>query len=92
MFYFRNDHFLPEKLEMHVFHKNLQDFFRLFMNTTFENTLLVDAMLHKSMFDLPFSAIFFETFYGSHNNGNYLLETVLPWNPCIHPKCKFINL
>jgi hypothetical protein len=38
---FRNDHFLPKKLEKPIFHKN---FFHLFFGTTFENTLTIDDM------------------------------------------------
>jgi len=41
-------------------------------------------MLHKNMFNLPFSAIFFKIFYGSHNNGNYLFEIVLPYLESLH--------
>jgi hypothetical protein len=76
---FRNDHFLLEKLDKPVFHKNLKDFFCLFISTTFENTLLVDDTLHKIMFNPPCSAIFFETFYGSPTNDNYLFNIVLPY-------------
>jgi hypothetical protein len=58
----------------------------------FVNTLLVDDMFHKSLFNLPFSAIFFKMFDRLHNDSNYLLQTILPWNLCICPKCGFINL
>jgi hypothetical protein len=71
----------PKKLDKVVFHKNLKDFIYLFIffGTNFENTLLIDNMLHKSMFNLPCSAIFFEAFYESPTNGNYLLDIVLPY-------------
>jgi hypothetical protein len=81
---FRNDHFLLVKLENHVFHKNLKDFFHLFLGATFENTLLVNDMPHKSMYNPPFSAIFFDIFYRSHNNSNYLLKTILPYLESLH--------
>jgi hypothetical protein len=58
-FCFRNDHFLPEKPNKLIFHKNLFNFFAQFASMTFENTLLIDDMLHKSLFNPPFSAIFF---------------------------------
>ncbi len=58
-FSFKNCHFLLEKLNKPIFHKNLKDFFHLFPSTTFENTLLIDDMPHKSMLNPPCSAIFF---------------------------------
>jgi hypothetical protein len=68
-----------EKLDKPIFHKNLKNFFHLFPNTTFENTLLVDDMPHKSMFNPPCNAIFFETFYGFHIDGNYLFCIIIPY-------------
>jgi hypothetical protein len=58
------------------FHKNLKDLFNLFLGMTFENNLLQGHMLHKSMFNPPFSAPFFDTFYRSHIDSNYLLGTI----------------
>jgi len=81
---FRNDHFLREKFEKPVFHKNLKNVFHPFLGTTFENTLLVDDMPHKSMFNPPFNAIFFDSFYGSHNNNSYLLNTILLYLESLH--------
>jgi hypothetical protein len=78
-FYFRNEHFLSKKLDKFVFHKNLKDFFHLFPGMTFENTLLVDDMFHKNMFDPPYSPIFFKTFYESHIDYNNLLNTIFPY-------------
>jgi hypothetical protein len=54
---FKNDHFLLQKLDKLVFHKNLFDFFVQFPSVTFENTLLIDYTPHKSFFNPPFSAI-----------------------------------
>jgi hypothetical protein len=76
-FCFKNDHFLLEKPDNLNFHKNLKDFFCLFHGTTFENTLLVADMLHKSMFNPPCNAIFFETFYECHIDGNYLSGNII---------------
>lgn len=58
------------------FHKNLKDLFLLFFGMTFVNNLLVGDMLHKSMFNPPFNAFYFDTFYRSHIDCNYLLEIV----------------
>jgi hypothetical protein len=81
---FKNDHFLLEKLNKLVFHKNLKHFFRLFSSTTFENTLLVDNMLHKNVFNPLYSAIFFKTFYRSHIDGNHLFDIVLLYLESLH--------
>lgn len=59
MLCFRNEHFLPERLEKLVFHKNLHNFFRMFLSTNYGNTFLVHDTPHKNMFNLPFSAISF---------------------------------
>jgi hypothetical protein len=50
----------------------------------FENTLLINDMLHKSMFNPPCNAIFFETFYRFRTNGNYLLDTIFPYLESLH--------
>lgn len=76
----KNEHFLPKKLKKHIFHKNLNAFFGVFHGTNYENTSLIDDMPYKSLFNPPFNAIFFETFYGSQSYGDYLLKTVLPSN------------
>ncbi len=83
-FYFRNDHFLPEKPNKLVFHKNLFKFFAQFASTTFENILLIDNMPHKSLFNPPFTAIFFLAFYRSHNDVNYLLQTIILYLESLH--------
>jgi hypothetical protein len=71
-------------LEKLVFHKNIEDFFHLLHGTAFENTLLIDDTLHKNMFNPPFSAIFFDTFYKSHIDDNYLLKSVIPYLESLH--------
>jgi hypothetical protein len=81
---FINDHFLLEAHNKHVFHKNLKDFFHLFPNFPFENTLLVDNTFHKNMLNPPCSAIFFKTFYRFHINNNYLFHTVFPYLESLH--------
>jgi len=84
LLYFINDHFLLEKLDKPIFHKNLLNFFVQFLGTMFENTLLINEMPHKSLFNRPFSAIFFERFYGLHNDVNYLLQTIFPYLKSLH--------
>ncbi len=92
-FCFRNNHFLLEKLDKPVFHKNLKDFFHLFPRTKFENILLVDDMRHKNMFNPPCSAIF-----SKHFMGLTLIIIICStlffctWNHCIRSECGFINL
>ncbi len=92
-FWFRNCHFLLEKLDKPVFHKSLKDFFHLFPRTTFENTLLVDDMPHKSMFNSPCSAIFLRHFT-SLTLIVIICSTLFSctWNHYICSECRFINL
>jgi hypothetical protein len=70
-------------------------FFCVFPNINYENTLLVDDMLYKSLFNLPVSAIFLEMFYKSRTNGDYLFGTVLPYLEALHSSrmqvCKFVE-
>jgi hypothetical protein len=89
---FRNDHFLLQKLDKPVFHKNIF-FFVQFLRMMFENTLLIDDMLHNNLFNPPFSAIFCRRSTGrtmiliTYSNPFFFI-----WNLCIQPKCEFINL
>jgi hypothetical protein len=46
----------------------------------YENTLFIDDTPYKSLYNLPFNAIFLKTFYGSQIDGDYLLKTVFPSN------------
>jgi hypothetical protein len=94
--YFKNDDFLLERPNKPIFHKNLKDFFHHFPSMTFENTLLVDDTFHKSMFNPPYNAIFFKTFYGFSTNGNYFLDIILPYLESLHSSrmqvYKFVEL
>ncbi len=55
-------------------------------------------MIHliRVCFNLPFSVIFFETFYGLHSEVNYLLQIVLPYLESLHSSrmwvYKFVEL
>jgi len=51
---------------------------------TFKNTLLVDDVPHKNMFNPACSAIFFETFYKSRTISNYLFGIVHPYLKSLH--------
>jgi hypothetical protein len=50
----------------------------------FENTLLVDDMSHKNMFNPPCSVIFFKTFYRFHIDNNYLFYIVVSYLESLH--------
>jgi hypothetical protein len=50
----------------------------------FKNTLLVDDTPHKSMFNPPCSAIFFETFCGSPTDSNYLFDIIFLYLELLH--------
>jgi len=50
----------------------------------YENTLFVDETLYKSLFNLPFNAIFLETFYKSQANGDYLFKTIFLYLEALH--------
>ncbi len=56
--YFNIDHFLFNKPNKPIFHKNLLDFFVQFLTRTFENTLLINDTPQKNLFNPPFNAIF----------------------------------
>ncbi len=61
---------------------------------SFQNT--IDDTPHKNMFNLPCSAIFFETFYGSPINNNYLFNIIFPYLELLHSSgmwvYKFVEL
>jgi hypothetical protein len=58
--------------------------------------LLIDNTPHMNLFNPPFTAMSFETFYRSHNDVNYLLQTILPYLEFLHSSkmCvyKFVEL
>jgi hypothetical protein len=61
---FKNEHFLLEKLRKLVLHENLNTFFDVFLGMNYENTLLIDNMPYKILFNPPFNAIFLKGFVG----------------------------
>jgi hypothetical protein len=48
------------------------------------NTLLVDDMSYKSMFNEPYSAIILEFFDGLCGENHYFLETIFPYLESLH--------
>ncbi len=50
----------------------------------YENTLLVDDMPYKSLFNPPFNAIFLEKFYKSQTDNDYLIEIVFCYLEALH--------
>ncbi len=65
-------HFLPSNINKPVFHKNHNFFFFKYLETHAGNTLFIDDMLYKNIFNRPFSAIFVELFKGFGRVENYL--------------------
>jgi hypothetical protein len=66
-FCMQNSHFLLDKPNKPIFHKNLDIIFSTYPYTHVSNTLLVDDTLYKSMFNGKYNAIFwsfFTTFMG----------------------------
>lgn len=56
----------------------------MFPSINYGNTLLIDDMTHNNMFNPPFSAIFYQTFYLSKANDNYLLGTIFLYLESLH--------
>jgi len=53
-------HFVLDKPDKPIFHKNLEVFFSIYPYTHTSNMLFIDDMPCKSMFNVPYSAIFLE--------------------------------
>jgi hypothetical protein len=82
--YFKNEHFIPEKPQKLILHKNPNTFFDVFLGTNYENTLLVDDTPYKNLFNPPFNAIFLEMFYESLIDNDYLFGIVFPYLEASH--------
>ncbi len=72
-----NLHFLPDKPNKPIFHKNLDVFFSTYPYIHVNNTLLIDDTPYKSMFNNSHSAIFLESFSSLDGEDQYLLGFVL---------------
>jgi len=83
-FYMQNLHFLLDKLDKSIFHKNLNVIFSTFPYTHAGNTLLIDDVPYKIMFNSSYSAIFLESFGGVCGENWYFLGFVLPYFENLH--------
>jgi len=79
-----NLHFLSDKLDKLIFHKNLDIFFSMFPYIHVGNTLLLDNTPYKSMFNCSYHAIFLELFNSFHGDNQYLLGFILPYLENLH--------
>jgi hypothetical protein len=70
-FCMQNLHFLLDKLDKSMFHKNLDVLFSAYPYIHVGNTLLVDDMSYKNMFNGPYNAIFLESFNGHCGEDQY---------------------
>jgi len=85
-----NPHFLLDKPNKPIFHKNLDVFLFIYLYTHIGNTLFVDNMPYKNMFNDSYSAIFLESFDSLHGKDQYLLRFVLlTWKIFIHSNTMF---
>ncbi len=72
-----NLHFLPNKPDKPIFHKNLDIFFSTYPYTHPGNTLFVNNTPHKNMFNGPYSAIFLDSFDDRCGEDQYLSGSVI---------------
>jgi hypothetical protein len=80
----KNDHFLAIYLEKPIFHENLDVFFLRFSDMHARNTLLIDDMPYKYIFNDSYYVIFLELFEGSRSDGDYLFSIVLRYLVSLH--------
>jgi len=75
----RNLHFLLDKPNKPVFHKNLDIFFSTFPYIHTSNMLFIDDAPYKTMFNNLYSAIFFKSFHSLCGEDQCLLGSILPY-------------
>jgi hypothetical protein len=75
---------LPNNLDKAIFHKNLDILFSPYPYTHAGNTLLVNNMPYKNMFNGPYSAIFLDSFDGCCGEDQYLLGCVFLYLENLH--------
>jgi hypothetical protein len=80
----QNSHFLPNKLDKPIFHKNLDTLFSIYPYTHVGNTLLIDNTPYKNMFNGPYNAIFLDSFDNRCGEDHYLLGFILPYLENLH--------
>jgi len=79
-----NFHFLPNKPNKPIFHKNLDIFFFTYSYIHTSNTLLVEDMPYKCMFNNLYNAIFLESFDNLCGEDQYLLGFIFPYLENLH--------
>jgi hypothetical protein len=72
----QNLHFLPDKLDKPIFHKNLDVFSSTFLYIHVGNMLFVDNTPYKNMFNNVYSANFFKSFDDLSGEDQYLLRSI----------------
>jgi hypothetical protein len=71
----RINHLIHDKL---IYHRNVSDFFPRYFNIHLANTLLVNDMPYITYLNLPFNAIFVESYEYAPKEVNYLMKTLFP--------------
>jgi len=79
-----NLHFLLNKPDKPIFHKNLDIFFFTYPYTHPSNMLLVNNTPHKNMFNGPYNAIFLESFDNRCGEDQYLLGSIIFYLENLH--------
>jgi hypothetical protein len=85
----QNSHFLSNKHDKPIFHKNLDVLFFAYPYTHGGNTLLVDNTPHKNIFNGPYNAIFLDSFDGHYGEDHYLLGFVFLYMENLHSDMVF---
>jgi hypothetical protein len=80
----QNPHFLPDGPNKPIFHKNLDVFIYKFPYTHDDNTLLIDNMPYKNMFNNMYNVIFLESFNGIRGEDQHLLGSIFPYFKNLH--------
>ncbi len=75
-FCIQNAHFLSDKPNTSIFHKNLDIFFSMYLYVHIGNMLLIDDMPYNSLFNKLFGAIFFGVFLWFSWGGPLFVGTI----------------
>jgi len=78
-FCMQNPYLLLDKPNKSIFHKNFDLFFSMYPYIHTNNTLLIDDMPYKSMFNGPYNTIFWESFDNLRGEDHYVLGTIFPY-------------
>jgi len=83
-FCMQNLHFLLDKPDEPIFQRNPDDFLKTYPYTHVGNTLLIDNMPYKNMFNSPYNTIFLESFNNHCGEDQRLIGFVLPYLENLH--------